>query len=355
MRIPGDFDEAKWQRDVEHQSIEKLYAPHMKDGRYFNPWMPVEHGTILKFLRWQLSKKTAYTDEEMNLRPNILPHLKARIVSMPNEEFIAWIGHSTFLMRLGGEYWLTDPMFSDRALLPKRVTPPALSADELRKITDRLNVVISHNHYDHLDADSIRSLPEKSRFFVPLGLKKYIESLHGGVVEELDWWQEVALENGTRLQCLPAQHWSRRIGQGTNSTLWASYMLITPQTSIYYGGDSGYFVGYREFKKRFSDITYALLPVTAYHPRWVMHYNHMNAPEALRAFMDLGARYIIPTQWGAFGLGDNPPGLPALDLIKTIKKTNLDPSRVLIMDIGQIEVIRTSTSGPTAPERPGTE
>jgi len=96
------------------------------------------------------------------------------------------------------------------------------------------------------------------------------------------------------------------------SPLWASYLLITPETVIYYGGDSGYFVGYREIGRQFPNINYALLPLTAYHPRWFMHYAHMNVPEALAAFIDLGARYFIPNQWGTFHLGDEPPGYPIL-------------------------------------------
>ena len=91
---------------------------------------------------------------------------------------------------------------------------------------NRVNVIISHNHYDHLDVDSIRSLPENSNIFVPLGLKKTIESFHNGPVKELDWWETVDLEDGVKLVCLPAQHWSRRISQSVNSTLWASYMII---------------------------------------------------------------------------------------------------------------------------------
>jgi L-ascorbate metabolism protein UlaG (beta-lactamase superfamily) len=145
--------------------------------------------------------------------------------------------------------------------------------------------------------------------------------------------------NGTSLTSLPAQHWSRRIGQDVNTTLWASYLLMTPAASIYYGGDSGYFVGFQEFGKRYPDIDYALIPLTAYHPRWFMHYAHMNAPEAIQAFEDLGARYFIPTQWGTFQLGDNPPGFPMLDLKRTLERLGHDTTPFLIMDIGQIRMI----------------
>ena len=343
LRNPIPFDEAQWRKDVESQDTKMLYAPHFKDGKFFNPWMPTEKVKFWQFLKWKLSKKGLYTDEEKSFRPNIKADLSARIRATLNKDFIAWIGHGTFLLSLKGEYWLIDPMFSDRALLPMRITPPAIRVEELNELTQKINIIISHNHYDHLDEDSIRSLPAKSVFFVPKGLKKFIESIHGGMVKELDWWESIDLKNGTTISCLPAQHWSRRIGQPINSTLWASYMLTTPETTIYIGGDSGYFIGYKELGKKFPGIGYALLPLTAYHPRWFMHYAHMNAEETLDAFRDLGAKYLIPTQWGAFHLGDNPPGYPPLDLMKVVQKRQLDSSRIIIMDIGQIEVIKNPT------------
>ncbi len=337
---PEVFDEGKWRKKVEAQHVEKLYASHYKDEKFYNPWMPMEPKAFYRVLKWKFSRKRNFTDEEETFNANVILNLKERINAIPEKDFIAWIGHSTFFMRLQGTYWLTDPMFSKRALLPKRVTPPAIDADDLKELTGSVNVLISHNHYDHLDKETIRSLPEKARIFVPRGLKKLVASYHKGIVVELDWWESCDLNEGAKLVCLPAQHWSRRIGQSANSTLWASYMLITSKFSIYYGGDSGYFIGYREIGKRFPDIRYALLPVTAYQPRWFMHYNHMNAPEALRAFQDLGATYFIPTQWGTFRLGDNPPGTPALDLRKATQQMPLDSSQIIIMDIGQLEVVR---------------
>jgi len=338
---PVHFEESKWRRDVEKQSIEKLYAQHFKDGRYFNPWMPSKKGRFLDFLKWKLAGKGNYTDKEMAFTPAIIPNLANRIKALSNVDFISWIGHNTFLMRIQGEYWLTDPIFSKRAFIPKRVTPPAITPDELKELTDRVNVIISHNHYDHLDAKSIRSLPEKSHIFVPKGLKGYVSSINNYDIKELDWWEGIDLKGGIKLVCLPAQHWSRRIGQPLNSTLWASFMLLSPGTKIYCGGDSGYFAGYREIGRQFKDISYALLPVTAYHPRWFMHYAHMNAKEAIDAFRELGARYFIPTQWGTFNLGENPPGYPALDLKRLIKEMNLDASKFLIMDIGEIKAMNS--------------
>ena len=333
------FDEADWQATVENQDVGKLYAPHFAKGAYFNPWLPMEKKRFGQFLQWRLSKKADYTQEEKTYLPPVIPDLSRRIQAMPDGDFIAWIGHATFLIRINGVYWLTDPMFSKRALLPARVTPPALTAEDLAGITDQVNVIISHNHYDHLDKASLQSLPRRTRLFVPLGLKEVIRDFFDGDIQEMDWWQEIPLGKGIRLICLPAQHWSRRIGQDFNASLWASYLLVTPELAIYYGGDSGYFLGFREIGRRFPGIDYALMPLTAYHPRWFMHYAHVNAAESIRAFEDLKARFYIPTQWGTFQLGDNPPGYPVLDLKRTIKTMKRDPARFLIMDIGQLEPI----------------
>jgi N-acyl-phosphatidylethanolamine-hydrolysing phospholipase D len=332
---PPPFDEAKWRQEVETRDPSFLYAPHCEDGRFFNPWMPMEPHGFLRMLRWRLAPGETYTDEEEHYQPGLIPDLKARISSLADHDFIAWIGHGAFLIRLSGEYWLTDPILSERAFLPKRVTPPALSADDLKGLTDRFNILVTHNHYDHLDKATIRALPENSRTFVPLGLSGAIQELNKHDVTEMDWWQIIDCGNQVRLVCLPAQHWSLRLGQGRDTTLWASFLLITPQVSIFIGGDSGYFVGYKEIGRRYPAIDFALLPISAYHPRWFMHYSHMNVGEALDAFQDLGARTFIPTLWGAFRLGNEPIGHAALDLRKTMKERSFDPSRVIIMDIGQ--------------------
>ena len=331
------FSDSKWQNEVKTVNPDLLYAPHYKDGKFFNPWMPMEHGGLARFLSWKLSARNAYTAEEKNAMPEFVPGLKARIDELPPDaDFIAWIGHTTFLIRAGGEFWLMDPMFSDRALLPKRRTPPALSLSEMNALKGRLHIVISHNHYEHLDTASLAALPDDARVFVPLGLGTAVTASGKKQVAEMDWWQTLDFGNGTTLVCLPAQHWSRRISQGTNSTLWASFLLITPNATFYFGGDSGYFIGYKEFGKKYPGIDYALISLGAYHPRWFMHYTHLDAKEALQAVEDMGAKYLIPAHWGAFQLGDEPIGYPLIDLKRTMKETNFDASRTLIMDIGQL-------------------
>ncbi|MFH1480392.1 MAG: MBL fold metallo-hydrolase, partial [Pseudomonadota bacterium] len=268
-----------------------------------------------------------------------LGNAKERILAMPQADFIMWIGHGTFLIRLNGEYWLIDPIFSERVFIQKRKTPTGITLEEIKQIVTEPRVIISHNHYDHLDKRSLLDLPENTKMYVPLGLKTYIQGLNKKDVTEMDWWQEIDCGSGITLVCLPTQHWSRRIGQGFNETLWASYILITSKVKIFIGGDTGYFIGHKEIGKRFPNIDYALLPTTAYHPRWFMHYNHMDIDEVIEAFNDLNARFMIPQQWGTFHLGDEPPGYAIIELKKTITERHLDPGRFVILELGQIHPI----------------
>jgi L-ascorbate metabolism protein UlaG (beta-lactamase superfamily) len=339
VAAPPPFDEEKWQRTVEGQTVETIYAPNQKDGAFFNPWNPMQEKSLGQFLRWRFSRTAPYTKEEKTYLPEVIPHLDQRIQAIHDQDFLAWIGHATYLVRVNRTFWLTDPMLSKRALLPARSTPPALALDFLDSITDPVNVVISHSHYDHLDKATIKALPPHATVYVPMGLGDYIRELHNGKVREMDWWEQLDLGNGVSLTCLPAQHWSRRIGQDFNTTLWAGYLLRTKDISVYYVGDSGYFTGFQEIGQRYPAIDYVLMPLTAYHPRWFMHYAHMNAPESIQAFQDLGAGYYIPTQWGTFHLGDNPPGFPVLDLKRTIARLNLNPEPYLILDIGEIRLL----------------
>ncbi|HKJ99439.1 MAG TPA: MBL fold metallo-hydrolase [Desulfotignum sp.] len=329
------FSEKSWDIQVAQTSSADLYAPHVKDGRFFAPWMPMPDKSFLDVIWWKLFSRTDYTKQEQNFLPAVLPNT-ALGLAQTTGDFILWIGHNTFLIRINNTYWLTDPIFSRRALIPARVTPPALTLEEFTLLVPEMNIIISHNHYDHLDRATMKKLPRNAPVFVPLGLKTMVEKMNKQVVHEMDWWEEYNAGKGFRLICLPAQHWSQRINQGRNRSLWASWLLITPEVTLYFGGDSGYFKGFKEIGRRFPGIDYAFMATTAYHPRWFMAYNHMNIPEAVQGFADLNARYFIPTQWGTFLLGDEPAGYPGLDLSRYITDNHLDASRFRIMDIGQI-------------------
>jgi len=329
------FSEETWSTAVKNTNTQDLYAPHQEGDQFFAPWMKMKDKNFLDVLGWKLFSKTNYTQEEQEFLPQVLENTAQRLARTQGD-FILWIGHNTFLIRVGQAYWLTDPIFSKRALFPARVTPPALTLDQINRLVKAPNILISHNHYDHLDRSSMEALPEDSAVFVPKGLAGYVKKMNKPGTREMDWWEEIDLGHGTRLVCLPAQHWSMRMNQGQNKSLWAAWLLITPTTTLYFGGDSGYFKGFKEIGQKFPGIDYAFMATTAYHPRWFMHYQHMNVREAIQGFEELGAKYFIPTQWGTFHLGSEPAGFSGLDLTRYIQKQKLDSSRFKIMDIGEI-------------------
>jgi L-ascorbate metabolism protein UlaG (beta-lactamase superfamily) len=209
----------------------------------------------------------------------------------PNEKVSAtFINHSTFLLQFQGLNVLTDPVFSERTSPfsfagPKRVREPGVALEMLPKIDV---VVVSHNHYDHLDIESLKELDAKFHplFLVPLGDEKLL--LKSGIqnVKALDWWEEVKVKD-VRFIFAPAQHWSARSLLDKNECLWGSYMLESGRQKVYFAGDTGYGAHFLDIKARLGAPDLALIPIGAYKPRWFMRYYHLNPEEAVKAHIDL--------------------------------------------------------------------
>jgi N-acyl-phosphatidylethanolamine-hydrolysing phospholipase D len=281
-----------------------LFAPHGEPGRFFCPWQPFQ-SRPLDLLRWKLRGRAPY-DRKTPPRVPVTENDGAYLRQDRGEPASAtWVGQSTFAVQDEGDVFLTDPIWGARALLPRRQVPPGIP---LRAIPPSAFVVLSHNHYDHLDAWTVARLPRAMPWFVPLGLGKWLRKHDRERVVELDWWQSARHGRWT-LTCLPAQHWSNRLDEKRNATLWCSWMLDNGVRKYYFAGDSGYFHGFAEIGRRCGEIDVAFLPIGAYEPRWFMRPQHMNPPEAVRAFRDLGARAMLPMHWGTFDLTDEPVDL----------------------------------------------
>lgn len=324
------FDEDAWQERVEATRVEDLYA-HNRDprGRFFNPW---DRQQKTGFWRWVASRNSVAGLHERAWQTPTVVNDGAYLAEPANSYSITHIGHATFAVHWDGQVVLTDPFFSDWAAVVRRIVPPALGPEQ---IPDGAIVVISHNHYDHLDKHSIQSLAGKAQFLCPSGIGDLLRGWGARQVTELNWWESVEI-GGTEFTFLPTQHWSRRLGQGYNETLWGSWLLQRNGTSVYFGGDSGYFKGYREFGRKYPKIDVALLPIGAYEPRWFMHYAHVNIPEVLQAAADIGAAMLIPTQWGVLELGDEPAAWPAEELRQALQTTHREmASRVRILAVGE--------------------
>jgi N-acyl-phosphatidylethanolamine-hydrolysing phospholipase D len=240
------------------------------------------------------------------------------------------VGHSTFAVHDGPDVFLTDPHFGKRALLPARHHPPGVP---LAAIPDNAFAVVSHNHYDHLDAYTVENLPQTVTWFVPLGLGKWIEK-KGRKAVELDWWQ-TAQHGRWKVTCVPVQHWSQRIDQWQNSTLWCGWVIANDERTYFFAGDTGYFHGFTEIGKKFGPIDVAMLPIGAYEPRWIMHYSHLNPTEAYQAFHDLKARWMLPCHWGTFPLTDEPIDEPPRELRRVVEQAGGTLEPIKIFAIGE--------------------
>jgi N-acyl-phosphatidylethanolamine-hydrolysing phospholipase D len=327
---PHVFNEQEWRARAEGARVEDLYAEHRSaSGRFYNPWL-LQERSFGEFLRWRLSSRSVRSDVAADRAAPSLPENGAFLREPGQPSSLTYVGHATFVLHWTGQVVVTDPFFSRRAAVVRRLVPPAFGAE---RIPDGAVVVLSHNHYDHLDRKSIEALAHRVTFLCPLGLEKLLRSYGAQRVEELDWWQTTTID-GTVFTCLPAQHWSRRFGQGYNESLWCSWLLEREGRRIYFGGDSGYFIGFREIGRRYPGIEVALLGIGAYEPRWFMHYAHMDVPEVLRAFRELGARFLVPTQWGVLRLGDEPAALPARVLRETAAADPALEGRLRLLPVG---------------------
>jgi len=311
-----------------------LFAPHGEPGRFFCPWQPFQNRP-LDLLRWKLRGRAPY-DRKTPPRVPVAENDGAYLSRDRGEPASAtWVGQSTFAVQDEGDVFLTDPIWGERALLPRRQAPPGIP---LRAIPPSAFVVISHNHYDHLDAWTVARLPRAMPWFAPLGLGKWLRRHDRERVVELDWWQSARHGRWT-LTCLPAQHWSNRLDEKRNATLWCSWMLDNGMRKYYFAGDSGYFHGFAEIGRRFGAVDAAFLPIGAYEPRWFMRPQHMNPPEAVRAFRDLGARAMLPMHWGTFDLTDEPVDLAPHVLQQALAENDQgdegDRRRIHILDVGE--------------------
>lgn len=210
---------------------------------------------------------------------------------------VTWIGHATHVVRTGGLTILTDPVWS-RSIsgIPARLTPPGLPLSAVGKVDA---VVISHNHYDHLDTPTIRQLPRDTPMLVPAMLGSWFRRRNFTQVFELDWWERVPIGEVT-FEFVPSHHWSRRSLSDTCKTLWGGWILTSDDASVYFAGDTGYGHWFREIGTRHPDLDVALLPIGAYEPNWFMKPVHMTPAEAVQACGDLGARRMASMHWGTF-------------------------------------------------------
>jgi L-ascorbate metabolism protein UlaG (beta-lactamase superfamily) len=245
---------------------------------------------------------------------------------------LTWIGHASFLLTLGGKKLVTDPVLGPRLEgFIRRYGDPGIPAASMPEVDV---VLITHNHYDHLDAWSIKRLGPKPVYVVPLGNANLVRGAGAKAVVELDWWQTTQVA-GLDITLVPSRHWSMRFPWNRNDMLWGGYVIHSSQGTAYHSGDTAHFDGFAEIGRRCGPIDWAMLPIGAYDPRWFMSAQHMNPEEAVDAAVQMNAETMVAMHWGTFKLTDEPLGEPPGRARAEWERRKLPPERLWILDIGE--------------------
>ncbi len=298
------------------EAIEGARPAHHTDTGFKNRYLEAIEKSPFAFVRMKYFGGEKFADHaaEAHLVPVSDPELE-QLLAPPERPLITWLGHSTFLIQYQGINILTDPILSQRASPvsfagPKRLVQLPIQMQHLPEIHF---VIISHNHYDHLDQETVAMLGNTPKYLVPLRLKQWFidEGIDPAQVEEFDWWDELRF-GALRATATPCQHWSARGLFDRNKTLWAAWRLDIDDFSLWFGGDTGYNeVEFKEIKQRLGPVDLALIPIGAYAPRWFMKAQHVNPDEAIQLHRDIGARQSIGMHWGTFELSAEPIMEPA--------------------------------------------
>ncbi len=279
-------------------------SPNFRDGVFLNPvptTVTMDGKTMNTLWRWISITDGRTPGSALSFRnASIREQMEA-----PGDLKIAWVGHSSVLMKIDGKIFLTDPMWGRRAsplsfMGPARFFEPPFSLDELPRLD---GVIISHDHYDHLDRDTIERLGATGvMFYAPLGVGAILRSwgVAAENVAEFDWWQERALGEGHRLVAVPARHFSGRGLRSRNSTLWTAWVVAGGAHRVFFGGDGGYFEGFAEIGAKYGPFDLVMLETGAYDRNWPAI--HMGPVNAVRAHLDLKGRVLMPIHWGTFNL-----------------------------------------------------
>ena len=312
---------------------QSLYAPHRQPGAFFCPWQPFTT-TPLDVLRWKLGGRGPY-DRKTPPRIPVVANDGAYLKDGSQPASITWVGHSTFAVQDGGEVFLTDPHWGPRALVPPPAAPPGIP---LAAVPGDAFVVLSHNHYDHLDAWTVSGCLPDLPWFVPLGLGRLAPPPRPAAGRRARLVAERRHGRWT-LTCLPAQHWSNRLDMGRNATLWGSWLLDSGSRRYYFAGDSGYFHGFAEIGRRFGPSTSPSCRSAPTSRAGSCATSTWIPREALQAFRDLGARRMAGMHWGTFDLTDEPVDLAPRVLEEVLEEEGADRERVRTLAVGERWII----------------
>ena len=324
-------------------TMEKKPYHHLPDGTFRNPEGSPVRSKDVKFSYRQFTKEKKKIDLSI---PDDLVVDKETVLSdlkkYENEDYIAWIGHATFLIKLGNTTIITDPVFSKNAgpliFGPDRFTEPALSLDEIPK-TDLF--LLTHNHYDHLDKSTIRKFPFKdAKVLLPLKLGKYFK-LRFKDINEMDWYDEIKVNNDLKITFLPAVHWSKRSLTDTNKTLWGNFLIEYKGKKILFACDTGYGNIYKDLGEKYGPIDITMINIGAYNfkPMFDKSIYHTTPEEALNVAQDLKSKKVIGMHWGTFVLSLEPIMEPRKRFKDNAENFGFNKKDAIVFKIGEFRKI----------------
>ncbi|HYC86283.1 MAG TPA: MBL fold metallo-hydrolase, partial [Chryseosolibacter sp.] len=309
------------------------------NGKEFANPGPVKLHGATQALKWMLNRKRTPWKENRDASPGPRP-----LTHVSEGIRVTFVNHSTFLIQVASLNILTDPIWSRRAspfswVGPKRMRPPGIRLEDLPRIH---LVLLSHNHYDHLDIGTMRTIfaGHHPKIVTPLGVKQFLdrESITGST--DLDWWQEIVINEKVKVQSVPAQHFSGRGMLDRNKTLWCGYIISTPAGNIYFAGDTGYDPAiFTDIGSRCQPIKVSLIPIGAYEPRWFMAPVHISPDEAVKVHQQVGSQKSIASHFGTFPMADEGAEDPVRDLTTALAESDIHAEAFIALKEGDHLII----------------
>lgn len=315
-------------------------SDHCDGTHFFNPGINTKKSikNVWKMLREKKGQSLWPTFVENKATPILGTQLKA------DEVYVTYINHASHLVQLQNMNILTDPIFAKRAgpmslIGPKRVRKPGIELHELPNIDV---VLISHNHYDHMDLAALKKLESQFHplFIVPLGNRKYLKAQHFSRVIELDWWQTHKLDPAHSITLVPAQHWSMRTLKDANKALWGGFWIQFGTVKIYFAGDTGYGPHFKSIYEKFGAPDLSILPIGTYEPRWFMKEQHMNPEEAILASLDLQSYLSLASHHQTFNLSYEKINDPVIALNRRLVAHGLTDKNFMAPETGETVIYR---------------
>ena len=324
-------------------AMEKKPYHHLPDGTFRNPEGSPVRSNDVKFSYRTFIKEKKKIDITVP-KDHVIDKkiVKENLEKFKNDDYIAWIGHATFLIKLGETTIITDPVFSKNAgpliFGPKRYVKPALDLKEIPK-TDVF--LLTHNHYDHQDMSTIRGFPYKdAKVLLPLKLGKYFQRYKD--VNEMDWYDEIKINDDLKITLLPAVHWSKRSLTDTNKTLWGNFLIEYQNKKILFACDTGYGNIYKDLGEKYGPIDLSMINIGAYdfRPMFEKSIYHTTPEEALNIAQDLKSKKVLGTHWGTFVLSLEPIMEPPVRFKASAEKYGFKKEDAIVFKIGEINSLK---------------